>query len=638
MLESITLSSNQLADRLSSTDQSPKYYRHYPRLFASYFNNIKANSVERLSDAGYLYYQFILLIDRIIDDKIFSNIPTSIALQEEAIKILTAVFGEESDFWKLWHTRRNEYFKSIAIEKKLNELQSTSFEVYANLADLKSAFGKVAIDCIWTLSDQKRTEVYKDLLESHKYFSVGLQLCDDVKDFKEDITKGQFNWGMFLLTQKGSVKEYLDDATSLNKLFYIKGVAQEVFEQALDHFQQALDIIDRINIDSEWRDVIIDSKKSTVKDLDIANHYIETLRKRIESKKQSPTTHFFNYTSITNKHIRRGLDYVRSQFEKNYTDLKHSMYLGKLDGFENTDQIHESDTFPRALLNDCLFYLAKRHNIDSTNFLISECYYLIEQRNKDEVGGWGYFPTVKEIAADIDDLAQVMQLFTHLGREDLITQFCSKPIQIVLTERASADGGIETWIIPKYNQTEIQQKQEFFNHTRWGKGPDIEVVANFIYALHLTGNHRYQAQISKSLDYIIKHQEPDGHWDSVWYYGDYYGTYVCLRLLTLFGDTFSTTIVKAIEYIRKNQNEDGGFGLSSQYKSDPLSTSLAVLAYSSYAKKKDSMMSNAIDYLLSCQLDDGSWPAIDFIKPKLLEPYRSQTMTTGFVLKAMIQY
>jgi len=154
----------------------------------------------------------------------------------------------------------------------------------------------------------------------------------------------------------------------------------------------------------------------------------------------------------------------------------------------------------------------------------------------------------------------------------------------------------------------------------------------------LTDSNAYQTQISKSLTYIITHQKPEGCWESVWYYGDYYGTYVCLRLLALFDDKFSSTILKAIKFIRKNQNADGGFGLSNQHESDSLSTALAVLAYSSYIPKKDSIMSRAIDYLLTCQLQDGSWSAINFIKPKLLAPYSSKTLTTGFVLKALIQY
>lgn len=638
MVESTMLSSSQLADQLSSTDESPKYYRYYPRLFASYFNEIGRNNVEKLCNAGYLYYQFILLIDRIIDDKDLSKIPSSIVLQEEAIKILAALFGEESDFWKLWNARRQEYFKSVALEKKLNAQQEASFEAYAQLADMKAAFGKVAIDCIWFLSDQKNVEVYHDLLESHKHFSIGFQLCDDIQDFKEDLIKGQFNWGVHLLSQDDSLKEYTKDAVVLNKLFYIKGVGQKVFKQAIDHFQKALDIVNAINGDSEWKDVIVASQKNAIKDLDIANHYIDTLRKKIENKRQSSPALFFDYSAVSNESIKDGLAYIQSQFDDGYTELKHRMYLGVLDGFDNANQVHESDTFPRALLNDCLLTVARQYAIDLTTFLTRECDYFLQQQNSDDVGGWGYFPTVKEIAADIDDLAQVMQLFIPLNRIDLIDQYCSKPIDIALTQRTSADGGIETWIIPRTNQTALQQKQELFNETRWGKGPDIEVVANFVYALHLLDSDLYKKQITISLEYVVNHQQPTGCWESVWYYGDYYGTYACLRLLACFGEQFSSTMQKAIDYIRETQNTDGGFGQSPQQASDPLSTSLALLAYGFCTKKKDTVINNAIHYLTSCQLPDGSWAAVDFIKPKLLEPYKSKTMTTGFVIKAMSQF
>ncbi|PSD43841.1 hypothetical protein C7E23_12335 [Elizabethkingia anophelis] len=49
----------------------------------------------------------------------------------------------------------------------------------------------------------------------------------------------------------------------------------------------------------------------------------------------------------------------------------------------------------------------------------------------------------------------------------------------------NTEGGIETWIIPNYNLSELQKKQDYFNRSKWGKGPDVEVVANFAYALQL---------------------------------------------------------------------------------------------------------------------------------------------------------
>ncbi len=77
----------------------------------------------------------------------------------------------------------------------------------------------------------------------------------------------------------------------------------------------------------------------------------------------------------------------------------------------------------------------------------------------------------------------------------LIKNHCENSINIALKDRSCANGGIETWIIPSNPKTSIQKKQEFFNKEKWGKGPDLEVVANFIYALQIYNASLYKAQI-----------------------------------------------------------------------------------------------------------------------------------------------
>jgi hypothetical protein len=43
----------------------------------------------------------------------------------------------------------------------------------------------------------------------------------------------------------------------------------------------------------------------------------------------------------------------------------------------------------------------------------------------------------------------------------------------------------------------------------------------------------------------------------------------------------------------------------------------------------------AIKYLKVTQHESGYWNATNFIKPKAQEPYKSKTITTAFVLKAL---
>ena len=187
------------------------------------------------------------------------------------------------------------------------------------------------------------------------------------------------------------------------------------------------------------------------------------------------------------------------------------------------------------------------------------------------------------------------------------------------------------------HQNEIQIKQEYFNTTKWGCGPDLEVVANFVFALQKYNPVKYEKHIINALSYIIKCQSKEGFWESRWYYGVFYGTYVCLRLLKDFEKEYSSNINLALEYVMESQNEDGGFGLMKFAKSDALSTSFALLALKMYAKNNGESIIKAEDYLIKTQDKLGYWNEIDFIKPRAQEPYKSKTITTAFALKALCQ-
>ena len=161
------------------------------------------------------------------------------------------------------------------------------------------------------------------------------------------------------------------------------------------------------------------------------------------------------------------------------------------------------------------------------------------------------------------------------------------------------------------------------------------MVANFVFALQKYNPNEYKENITNAIPYIISCQSKDGFWDSRWYYGSFYGTYVCLRLLKEFENEYSTSINLALKYILESQNEDGGFGLIKFSKSDAFSTSFALLALKMYAKNNTEPIVKAEEYLIKTQDKLGYWNEIDFIKPRQQEPYKSKTLTTAFVLKAL---
>jgi hypothetical protein len=625
-----------ILENLIRNDNSPKFYQNYPRLFLGYFNGLKVDVINQLSKAGYYYYHSTLLTDSLIDDREFSKFPMITLLQEESIKLLTDVYGIDSEFWDFWNKRRDEYFEAVKIEQKMNYDSIVSLKQYADLADKKAAFGKVAIDCLFLLSNKQHEKLYRSLLKSHYFFSVGFQLYDDIKDFKEDYHKDQFNWAIYQQSKEDYYQDYKGDVSVLNKLLFVNGTGQEVMAQAILYFKKAFEIIEILKVESEWKDVILEMKQTISNYLNITRGYVKSIHKRIEIKNNiNDKLVFFDFQDVKNEVIKNGLDYIKEAYLNNYSDLKHIMYLGNQEGFENKDDIHVSDIFQRAILNDCLIDITKSYNLYATDFFNLEVDYLINQRNKDFIGGWSYFPTVKEIAADIDDLGQIMQLFMKTENINFVEKYAQNVIDLAIADRTTASGGIETWIIPNKNRTVLQDKQEMFNTTKWGKGPDVEVVANFVYALKIYDSIKYSTSIKNAISYILANQNKLGFWESRWYYGNYYGTYMCLRLLKDRKDSYKSNIEIAIKYILEQQSVDGGFALLNNKKSDPLSTAYAILSLRIFFDQNHNSVKKAVDYLRINQNKNGYWEATDFIKPKAQEPYGSRTITTAIVLKAL---
>jgi len=72
--------------------------------------------------------------------------------------------------------------RKIATTERENE--------FKNLSDLKSAFGKVAIDALFVSSmASNRRKTHQRLLAIHKDFSWANQIVDDLQDVEEDIAK-----------------------------------------------------------------------------------------------------------------------------------------------------------------------------------------------------------------------------------------------------------------------------------------------------------------------------------------------------------------------------------------------------------------------------------------------------------------
>lgn len=257
-------------------NNTPQYYQNYPELFSNLYKIDKVQ-LDLLNIAGFLYYQATIHADSLMDEKDVAKFPLISICQEESIKILTSIYGLNNDFWKLWNIRKSEYFIAILLDKELSKKEIITINEYEILADKKSAFGKIAIDCLYSI-DNSNKELYNNLLLSHKYFSVAFQLNDDIQDFREDLKNDQFNWAVYLLQKEGISNQ---DPIILEKYLYIRNISKEIYLLAIEYCDKSLLIIDDFDL-PKWEFVINSTKKTFLSAILEIDNYMETLLTQIE--------------------------------------------------------------------------------------------------------------------------------------------------------------------------------------------------------------------------------------------------------------------------------------------------------------------------------------------------------------------
>jgi hypothetical protein len=628
----------------SANSKDSEFYLFYPRLFSESFNIQDSQDLKLLCVAGYLYYQSIINLDQSFDSKAKSinlrNMFIISICQEESLKILGHLFSPNSDFWKCWGVRKIHHYDGIEAEKLRRVYKESD---YYNLACNKSSFGKVAIDALHFLSDEKYGRNHSLLLEAHNYFSIANQLVDDVQDISLDLEQGQFNWVYEQLVRsfRKSGKTEIDPL-QIKQYLYSTNLGISFYKKASTFFSRAMSTSKETNA-VMWL--------NTLKSLQIKNEYrIDTLfgfnkiakiktNIKLKSQKRLNST-LINIPSIVKGKINftQSIKFILSDQINDYAEAKHIMYLSKMQGFSSSKSIQIGDVFQRAIISDLFCDLSANQHIDLTKFINENVHYLIAKRIKDEIGGWSYFPTFNGIGADIDDLGQVLQLLVKAKQYSLIEKYCAKVIDFAILNCSCENGGIKTCILPSIATNEKQRLQKIYIESKWGEGPDVEVVANFIYSLALYNSIKYESTILRGCSFLETGQTAIGSWQSRWYYGDYYGTYVCTRML-LFDSPkkHKRSLKKATDFLVESQNLDGGWGLVDK-NSDPLNTAFGLMALKNFGKSQSILLAQkkSRNYLLSNIGSDGSWPAVNFIKPRINDPYRSKTITTAYALKALM--
>jgi len=150
--------------------------------------------------------------------------------------------------------------------------------------------------------------------------------------------------------------------------------------------------------------------------------------------------------------------------------------------------------------------------------------------------------------------------------------------------------------------------------------------------------------VIKGVEFLLKNQLNDGSWGSKWIYYDtpYYPIHVILSVLKLTELTKSQNYQKAILFIKKNQNQDGSWENNKIDKPAPspeLRTALALRSLLVSPDKTDvSCIEKGVQWLIRRQRSDGHWEGGYFVGWSGKKEDIYATSTALYALKKFWQF
>jgi hypothetical protein len=550
---------NQIIDE-NFAQNNPVYYQNYPSLFSKAFL-VPEKELELLNTAGYLYYQATIFADSLLDEQDASKFPLILICQEESIKILTHIFGLNHNFWQVWNTRKQEYLEAIYLEKSFSKKESVTIGEYELLADKKSAFGKVAIDCLYCF-DNINIDSYNQLLLSHKYFSVAFQLNDDIQDLKSDIEKGQFNWAKYLLQQ-----EKIDnkDPKTLEKFLYIRGIATQMYKLGINYCDKAYSAIENVNV-ADWKNVLMETKKSFLVSIKEIENYLEILSSGISLSKKKKSC-----VTIENS-IKYAIEFIKS---KQIADGSWREYVNQ-GGISNV----WATAFIITKISE-VEILKSNLNNEITNALS----FIVNNRTENL---WSY-NTTWIADADSTNFVLLSLLYNEKKIDDLVFKNW--------LSFQNSNGGFST-----YNDKEkllLALDDELIkNVDGWTSTHNCVSAVSFYFLAKYNQNNENLTRIKTYFDLNFDKKE-----EAYWWTNKIYTLYYLSKTYVILSQ--KEKIISIVDKVKKLQNINGSF--SDKYGENLFYTGLALEILALDAENTVLESKKALQYLLENQYEDGSW-------------------------------
>jgi len=232
-------------------------------------------------------------------------------------------------------------------------------------------------------------------------------------------------------------------------------------------------------------------------------------------------------------------------------------------------------------------------------------------------GGWA-FEFHNDWYPDVDDSAFVSMAIKDVAvRNNIIKRNAIQRGFIWCLGMQSKNGG---WgAFDKDNTKHILNKIPFADMEALIDQPTADLTARMLELMGTFGcSSKSHPAAMRALKFIRESQEADGSWWGRWGVNYIYGTWSVLSGLAAIGEDMKQPwIRKAVGWLIKHQNPDGGWGETCESYNNPTlagvgestasQTSWALLALMAAGETDSEVVSKGIKYLLETQNRDGSW-------------------------------
>lgn len=237
-----------------------------------------------------------------------------------------------------------------------------------------------------------------------------------------------------------------------------------------------------------------------------------------------------------------------------------------------------------------------------------------------EPSGW-VFEYNNKWNPDVDDTAMVLLGLRKVPTDDQKRrdECFQRGLKWMMTFQCK-DGG---WAAFDKDCTKsILEKVPFADHNAMLDPECADITARILELLGYEGWDRKDPQIVKALEYVRNQQEPDGSWYGRWGVNYIYGTWQALRgLRALDLDMNQPWLLKARDWLESVQHLDGGWGERCNTYDDPVfkgrgpstasQTAWAVMGLLAFDDPSRPSVQRGIEYLTRTQNADGTWTELE---------------------------